>query len=68
MDDHTKRVPVSDNPDIVDDKVAMKISYSLVYQQDLINPPTSTQKLAPPNSSHSVDCMGLIRDQRMNRL
>jgi len=65
MDDHTKRAPVSDNPDIVDDKAALKNSCSLVrtvYQQDLTNPPTPTQKLAPPNSSHSVDCMGLIRD------
>jgi len=49
-------------------KVALKNICSLVgkiYQQNLTNPPISTQKLAPPNSSHSVDCMGQIQDLGM---
>ena len=30
MDDHTKRVPLSENPDVVNDKVALENSPSLV--------------------------------------
>ena len=44
MDDHTKRAPVSDNPDIADDKVALKNRCSLaskvyINRISLIPPP-----------------------------